>query len=130
MSVTYASRRPFRDQPDATSTTTTSTTSTTEAPTTTTDPPRPPAAPTPARASRSAGYPNWEALRQCESGGNYSTNTGNGFYGAYQFELGTWQGLGYEGLPSDASPSTQDEAAQRLYEARGSSPWPVCGRLL
>jgi hypothetical protein len=69
----------------------------------------------------------WAGLRQCESGGNYSINTGNGFYGAYQFDLGTWHGLGYSGLPSDASPATQDAAAQRLFNERGSSPWPSCG---
>jgi uncharacterized protein YabE (DUF348 family) len=49
-------------------------------------------------------------LRQCESGGNYQDNTGNGYYGAYQFSLGTWQRLGDSGLPSDAPPSVQDQA--------------------
>ncbi|MGF7235732.1 MAG: transglycosylase family protein [Frankia sp.] len=70
----------------------------------------------------------WAGLRQCESGGDYSINTGNGFYGAYQFNLQTWHGLGYSGLPSDASPATQDAAAQKLFAERGSSPWPVCGQ--
>jgi hypothetical protein len=67
------------------------------------------------------------SIRQCESGGNYATNTGNGFYGAYQFTLQTWQGLGYSGLPSDASPAVQDQAAAQLLSQMGSSPWPVCG---
>ncbi|HSX46337.1 MAG TPA: ubiquitin-like domain-containing protein [Candidatus Saccharimonadia bacterium] len=49
-------------------------------------------------------------LRSCESGGNYADNTGNGYYGAYQFSLGTWQRLGYSGLPSNAPPSVQDQA--------------------
>ncbi|HEX4774728.1 MAG TPA: ubiquitin-like domain-containing protein [Candidatus Saccharimonadales bacterium] len=49
-------------------------------------------------------------LRACESGGNYADNTGNGYYGAYQFSLGTWERLGYSGLPSSAPPSTQDQA--------------------
>jgi uncharacterized protein YabE (DUF348 family) len=49
-------------------------------------------------------------LRQCETGGNYQTNTGNGYYGAYQFSLGTWQSLGLSGLPSNAPPSVQDQA--------------------
>lgn len=49
-------------------------------------------------------------LRQCESGGNYAENTGNGYYGAYQFSLGTWQRLGLSGLPSSAPPSVQDQA--------------------
>jgi hypothetical protein len=65
-------------------------------------------------------------LRMCESGGNYSINTGNGFYGAYQFDAGTWHGLGYSGLPSDAPPALQDQAAYKLYDSRGWSPWPSC----
>ncbi|WP_322759154.1 transglycosylase family protein [Frankia sp. Cr2] len=70
----------------------------------------------------------WEGLRQCESGGDYGANTGNGYYGAYQFSLGTWQGLGYTGLPSSASPGTQDEAAIKLAARSGFSQWPVCGK--
>jgi resuscitation-promoting factor RpfB len=49
-------------------------------------------------------------LRTCESGGNYKTNTGNGFYGAYQFMLSTWQRIGYSGYPHEAPPSVQDQA--------------------
>lgn len=52
-------------------------------------------------------------LRDCESGGNYQDDTGNGYYGAYQFSLGTWDSLGYSGLPSSAAPSTQDQAIIR-----------------
>jgi hypothetical protein len=69
-------------------------------------------------------------LRQCESGGDYSINTGNGFYGAYQFDQRTWHGLGYSGLPSNAAPGTQDQAAQDLQAARGWQPWPACARKL
>ena len=69
-------------------------------------------------------------LRQCESGGNYKTNTGNGFYGAYQFDLRTWQGLGYTGRPDQASPATQDKAASKLYQSRGWKPWPACSKKL
>jgi hypothetical protein len=69
-------------------------------------------------------------LRMCESSGNYSINTGNGFYGAYQFDLQTWHGLGYSGLPSEASASTQDQAARQLQSARGWQPWPSCSRQL
>ncbi len=68
----------------------------------------------------------WAALRQCESGGNYAENTGNGFYGAYQFTLSTWKELGYTGLPSLAPPSVQDQAAVRLQTLRGWDQWPVC----
>jgi LysM repeat protein len=63
-------------------------------------------------------------VRRLESGGNYATNTRNGYYGAYQFDLGTWRGVGGSGLPSDASPAEQDMRAQMLYERRGCSPWP------
>jgi LysM repeat protein len=63
-------------------------------------------------------------IRQRESGGNYATNTGNDYYGAYQFSLGTWRGVGGTGLPSDASPAEQDLRAQLLYNQRGCSPWP------
>ncbi|SBW18958.1 transglycosylase-like domain-containing protein [Candidatus Protofrankia californiensis] len=65
-------------------------------------------------------------LRQCESGGNYRINTGNNYFGAYQFDTGTWHGLGYSGLPSDAPPALQDEAAHKLYNSRGWAPWPSC----
>jgi len=63
-------------------------------------------------------------VRMRESGGNYATNTGNGYYGAYQFSLGTWAGVGGTGLPSNASPAEQDMRAQMLYDRRGCSPWP------
>jgi hypothetical protein len=69
-------------------------------------------------------------LRMCESSGNYATNTGNGYYGAYQFDLQTWHGLGYPGLPSQASPATQDQAAQTLFQNRGWEPWPACSAKL
>jgi hypothetical protein len=66
-------------------------------------------------------------IRQCESGGNYGTNTGNGYYGAYQFSQQTWNGLGFAGVPSDASPATQDAAAAKLAASAGFGQWPVCG---
>lgn len=50
------------------------------------------------------------ALRMCESHGNYQDNTGNGYYGAYQFSLSTWHRIGYSGYPNEAPPSVQDEA--------------------
>ncbi|HLG92744.1 MAG TPA: transglycosylase family protein [Acidimicrobiales bacterium] len=74
------------------------------------------------------GGDRFAQIRQCESGGNYSTNTGNGYYGAYQFSLSTWRSLGYSGLPSDAPPSVQDQAAQQLAARSGFGQWPVCGR--
>ncbi len=68
------------------------------------------------------------ALRMCESGGNPAINTGNGYYGAYQFDLRTWRGLGFRGYPHQASLATQDAAVRKLYAQRGWAPWPVCGQ--
>ena len=70
----------------------------------------------------------WARLRKCESGGNYAINTGNGFYGAYQFHPRTWRGLGYPGLPHQAPPEMQDEAARKLQARSGWGQWPVCSR--
>jgi hypothetical protein len=69
-------------------------------------------------------------LRVCESGDNYQDDTGNGYYGAYQFALSTWQNLGYSGLPSDAPPAQQDQAAIRLEQAHGWGEWPACAAML
>ena len=63
-------------------------------------------------------------IRMRESGGNYAENTGNGYYGAYQFTPGTWASVGGSGLPSSASPAEQDMRAQMLMNQRGCSPWP------
>ena len=69
-------------------------------------------------------------LRSCE--GAYTSNTGNGYYGAYQFNLGTWRSnapAGYETmLPNQAPPAVQDQAAANLYQRRGWQPWPSCSR--
>ena len=72
----------------------------------------------------------WAALRQCESGGNYSTNTGNGFQGAYQFTQQTWSGIGMSGSPSSASPAQQDAAAKKLQAQSGWGQWPACSAKL
>jgi hypothetical protein len=66
------------------------------------------------------------SIRACESGGNYSTNTGNGYYGAYQFNLGTWQAAGGTGNPATASPAEQDAVAAAWIAAGNRSAWPNC----
>ncbi len=81
-----------------------------------------------AGAASAATASDFAKLRQCESGDNYRINTGNGFYGAYQFDRRTWNGLGYPGRADQASPATQDEAARKLQSQRGWSPWPACSR--
>ncbi|GGB12456.1 LysM peptidoglycan-binding domain-containing protein [Macrococcus hajekii] len=70
---------------------------------------------------------NWAAVAACESGGNPSTNTGNGYYGLYQFSLPTWQSVGGTGLPSEASAAEQTKRAEILYNRAGAGQWPVCG---
>jgi Transglycosylase-like domain len=72
----------------------------------------------------------WAALRKCESNNRYDINTGNGYYGAYQFAAGTWSRLGYKGLPHQAAPAVQDEAAKRLQAKAGWGQWPACTRKL
>jgi flagellar biosynthesis GTPase FlhF len=84
----------------------------------------------PAPVATSSSGDDFARLRQCESGGDYSDNTGNGYYGAYQFSESAWQGLGYSGLPSDASPAQQDQAAQQLHAQSGWGPWPSCSAQL
>lgn len=81
-------------------------------------------------AAADPGGDAWYRLRVCESGNNYRANTGNGFYGAYQFSAGTWRAYGGAGLPSNAAPAEQDYRAKLLYRARGWSPWPGCARRL
>lgn len=67
-------------------------------------------------------------LRICESGNRYGLNTGNGYYGAYQFALQTWRGLGFSGRPDQASPATQDAAVRKLQARSGWGQWPACSR--
>lgn len=70
------------------------------------------------------------ALRGCESGGNYSINTGNGYYGAYQYNISTWANYGGYSLPSQAPPIIQDQKAWETYSRRGWQPWPACSQKL
>lgn len=70
----------------------------------------------------------WVKLRRCEAGGDYRRNSGNGYYGAYQFSAATWRSLGYPGLPHQAPPAVQDEAARRLQQRSGWGQWPACSR--
>ncbi|WP_259390829.1 resuscitation-promoting factor [Actinomyces sp. 2119] len=72
----------------------------------------------------------WAALAQCESGGDPTTNTGNGYYGMYQFSLSTWQAYGGSGLPSEASAAEQTAVAKRLQAAAGWGQWPHCAAQL
>jgi hypothetical protein len=73
---------------------------------------------------------NWGALANCESGGNPRAVNPAGYYGLYQFDLGTWRSVGGSGIPTNASAGEQTYRAKLLYKQRGRSPWPNCGRLL
>lgn len=66
---------------------------------------------------------DWAKLRMCESSNRYDINTGTGYYGAYQFDLATWQSVGGKGYPNQASPAEQDYRALYLYRMRGWQPW-------
>ena len=74
----------------------------------------------------SVGDDVWAKLAQCESGGNPATNTGNGFYGMYQFTLETWQALGGTGYPHEADAATQTAMAKKLQAQAGWGQWPGC----
>lgn len=108
-------------------------------------PPPPPPSPTPASPATAsaataspaapsvAGGSVWDRLAQCESGGNWAINTGNGFYGGVQFDRGTWLSNGggtYAPIASEASREQQIVVAERVRSARGFSPWPSCAAKL
>jgi LysM repeat protein len=82
-----------------------------------------------ARSSGSvAGGSVWDRLAQCESGGNWGINTGNGFYGGLQFTQSSWHAAGGSGSPQNASRSEQIRVAQRLQQMQGWGAWPTCSR--
>jgi len=76
-------------------------------------------------------YGVWDRLANCESGGNWHINTGNGYYGGLQFNLGTWHSYGGTGLPSQHSRETQIAVAIKLRNASGGyGAWPACAHSL
>lgn len=86
------------------------------------------AAATSAPEGPSLSSPNWDAIAQCESSGNWATNTGNGFFGGLQFTLSTWQSNGGAGNPANATREQQITVAQRVLATQGIGAWPVCGK--
>jgi uncharacterized protein YabE (DUF348 family) len=92
--------------------------------------PAPEPAPAPA-ANYASGGTVWDQLAQCESGGNWAINTGNGYYGGLQFSLSTWQGYGGPGYPHQQSRETQIMIAERVRAATGGyGSWPHCSQQL
>jgi nucleoid-associated protein YgaU len=72
----------------------------------------------------------WDALAQCESGGNWAINTGNGFSGGLQFTPQTWAGFGGTGSPENASRAQQIAVAERVQATQGWGAWPACAAKL
>ncbi|OUC94058.1 transglycosylase family protein [Streptomyces swartbergensis] len=73
----------------------------------------------------------WDAVAQCESGGNWSINTGNGYYGGLQFSASTWSGYGgtkYASTADQATKAQQIEIAEKVLASQGKGAWPVCGK--
>jgi uncharacterized protein YabE (DUF348 family) len=84
-----------------------------------------------ATSNFAGGSTVWDRLAQCEAGGNWATNTGNGYYGGLQFSLGTLQAYGGSGLPSNASRETQIAIATKVRDASGGyGAWPGCAASL
>lgn len=69
---------------------------------------------------------DWDAIAQCESGGNWAANTGNGLYGGLQTSQATWDSNGGVGSPAAASPQQQIEVADNIMKTQGPGAWPKC----
>ena len=81
-------------------------------------------------ATPTASASTWDALAQCESGGNWSTNTGNGFSGGLQFTPQTWAAFGGTGSPQGASRAQQIAVAEKVQASQGWGAWPACSAKL
>jgi hypothetical protein len=69
---------------------------------------------------------DWDAIAQCESGGNWAADTGNGYYGGLQISAATWRANGGVGSPAAASPQEQIAVANRIMATQGPAAWPKC----
>ncbi|KFU81548.1 LysM domain-containing protein [Amycolatopsis lurida] len=79
-------------------------------------------------AATPASATNWDAIAQCESSGNWNTNTGNGYYGGLQFSQSTWRAYGGTGSAHNASREQQIAVAERVLQGQGIGAWPHCGK--
>ncbi|OBA78746.1 Resuscitation-promoting factor RpfE [Mycobacterium sp. 1164966.3] len=91
-------------------------------------PPPAEAAPVEAPPAPKAYSVNWDAIAQCESGGNWGISTGNGFSGGLQFTPSTWRANGGSGSAHTASREEQIRVAENVLHSQGIGAWPVCGR--
>jgi hypothetical protein len=78
-------------------------------------------------ATAHADSMNWDAVAQCESGGNWAASTGNGHYGGLQFKPATWSSNGGVGSPATASRAEQIRVAENVLVSQGPGAWPKCG---
>ena len=78
--------------------------------------------------SAGANAVDWDAIAQCESGGNWAISTGNGYFGGLQFKPSTWAEHGGRGNPASASRTEQIRIAEKVTRTQGLGAWPVCGR--
>ena len=83
-----------------------------------------------AAPAEAASTSTWDRLAQCESGGNWSINTGNGYYGGVQFSRSSWRAVGGSGLPHQNSKAEQIRRAEKLLKLQGWGAWPACSRKL
>ncbi|WP_131682320.1 transglycosylase family protein [Pseudarthrobacter sp. YALA5] len=83
-----------------------------------------------ATGANAASTSTWDALAQCESGGNWATNTGNGYTGGLQFSPTTWAAYGGTGSAADASREQQIAVAEQVQAAQGWGAWPSCAAQL
>ncbi|GAA1253139.1 hypothetical protein GCM10009609_15590 [Pseudonocardia aurantiaca] len=81
-----------------------------------------------AGVANAAPASTWDRIAQCESSGNWATNTGNGFFGGLQFTLSTWHAFGGVGMPNQASREQQIAVAERVQAGQGWGAWPVCSK--
>lgn len=77
-----------------------------------------------------AGSHDWSGVAECESSGNWSANTGNGYYGGIQFSASTWASVGGSGLPHQHSREEQIKRGQILQSRAGWGQWPHCAAQL
>ncbi len=78
-------------------------------------------------ATANADSVNWDAIADCESGGNWAINSGNGHYGGLQFKQATWSSNGGVGNPATASRAEQIRVAENVLRTQGIKAWPKCG---
>ena len=71
---------------------------------------------------------NWDAIAQCESGGNWAIDSGNGYYGGLQLSPATWTANGGTGMPNRASREEQIRVAENVLRTQGIGAWPDCGK--